>query len=145
MKRTMILVITLAGVFLAACSGWTNSTVSEETPGGEVPASDGSYTDIQVSELQGMLENKDFPLVNVHIPFEGNLPDTDLSIPFDEIENHLDQLPADKDAKIVLYCRSGRMSSIAAETLAGLGYTNVYNLEGGFNAWERAGLPLVGK
>ena len=34
------------------------------------------------------------------------------------------------------------MSSIAGETLVDLGYTNVWNLDGGFNAWEKAGLPM---
>jgi rhodanese-related sulfurtransferase len=92
-----------------------------------------------------MLKNKDFVFVNVHIPFEGDIANTDLSIAYDEIDQHLDQLPANKEARIVLYCRSGRMSGIAAETLVGLGYTNVANLEGGMLAWEQAGSPIEGK
>ena len=145
MKQNTIYFVILAATLLVACSSKAAQPISEAESGRKVLVTGGAYTDVTVTELQGMLGNKDFPFVNVHIPFEGDLPDTDLSIPFDEIQNHLDQLPADKDAKIVLYCRSGRMSSIAAETLVGLGYTNVYNLEGGFNAWQRAGLPMVGK
>jgi phage shock protein E len=104
----------------------------------------GGFVNLTPAELQAMLEDKDFPLINVHIPFEGDLPDTDLSIPFDEIAQHLDQLPADRDAKIVLYCRSGSMSAEAAVALAELGYTQVFHLDGGFRAWVAEGLPLIG-
>lgn len=124
MNKTLLLVSLLVLLLLTACGG------------------EKGYTDISVSELQSMLQNKDFVFVNTHIPFDGDIPNTDLSIPYDEIEQYLDQLPADKNAKIVLYCRSGSMSAKAAKELVKLGYTNIYELDGGFNAWNSAGLPI---
>ena len=131
-------VISLFGlILLSACQPGQISVL-----GKQIEVENGAYTEISVDELQSMLENKDFVLVNVHIPFEGDIPDTDVSIPFDQIVENLNQLPADKDAKIVLYCRSDRMSTISSETLVGLGYTNIYNLDGGMVDWENAGLDL---
>ena len=110
--------------------------------GQTVPATDGSYQNVTPAELETMLKNKDFVLINVHIPFAGNIHGTDLSIPYNEIEQNLSQLPADKSAEIVLYCSSGRMSQIAAEELVSIGYTNVWNLKGGMVDWQQAGFEL---
>jgi len=112
--------------------------------GERVAVEGGEYTNIAVPELRAMLEDKDFPLINVHVPYAGDLPGTDDSIPYNEIGSHLDRLPADKGAKFVLYCRTGPMSVTAARELVALGYTNVYNLVGGFTAWIEWGLPLAG-
>jgi rhodanese-related sulfurtransferase len=102
------------------------------------------YEDISVETLAGMMEERrdSFLLINTHIPYEGDIPDTDLSIPYNEISAYLDQLPADKDAEIVLYCRSDNMSRSTAEDLTELGYTNLKNLDGGFIAWRDAGYPF---
>ncbi|MEW5939924.1 MAG: rhodanese-like domain-containing protein [Chloroflexota bacterium] len=136
MKRIFLLVTIF---LLAACQGQP-AQVAGET----IPVNGGSYLNVTPEELNAMLKNKDFVFVNVHIPFEGNISDTDLSIPYDQIaeSQYLSQLPADKNAKIVLYCRSGRMSAIAAETLISLGYANIWNLAGGMADWERAGYDI---
>jgi len=101
------------------------------------------YRDVGPAELRQMLAHKDFFLVNVHIPYEGEIASTDAFIPFDRTAALISKYPADKKAKIVLYCRSGRMSDIAARKLAAAGYKNLFNLAGGMIAWEEAGLPLL--
>ena len=118
-------------------------------PGGQqgrtrtVTVDGGSYTAVNPAALAAMLPRKDFLFVNVHVPYEGEIERTDRFVPFDAIEAHLDTRPVRKDAKVVLYCRSGRMSAIAAQTLAKLGYTDVWNLEGGMIAWENSGYALT--
>ena len=94
------------------------------------------------SKLQEMLENKDFTLVNVHIPWQGDIPKTDSQIPYDQINENLENLPANKDAKIMIYCLTSGMAKIAVQSLLELGYTNLWMLEGGTTTWEEAGLTL---
>ena len=142
-KKPWILVGSLAvlALLVAACG----SAVPESdgnAVSGEFPKNSDGYADIDVEQLAGLLEDKDFTLVNVHIPYEGEIEQTDLFIPFDEIADYQDQLP-EKDAPIVLYCRSGSMSTTAAQELAALGYTNVLEVDGGFNAWKAAGYELL--
>jgi rhodanese-related sulfurtransferase len=144
MTRVSVVIPVLFTILIAACSDGARQTDPAEGPGRTVQVAGGEYRDISVSELQGMVESKDFPLINVHVPFEGDLPGTDDSIPYDRIGQHLDRLPADRDATIVLYCRSDRMSREAAAELVRLGYTGVHNLAGGFVAWRAAGLPMDG-
>lgn len=133
MKKLIFAILALS--LLAGCQ-------SKAVAGETVSATGGSYKNVTPKELSMMLKDKDFVLVNVHIPFAGNLPNTDLSIPYDQIDQNLSQLPADKAAKIVLYCRSGHMSQIAAEDLVSQGYTNVWNLKGGMIDWEKAGFEI---
>jgi rhodanese-related sulfurtransferase len=106
------------------------------------PGGSPGYRDISVEELRTRMTEGDPFLVNVHIPFEGDIPGTDESIRFDRITEHLNRLPRDRSAEIVLYCRSDRMSEEAGAALASLGYTNVFNLDGGFRAWEAAGYEI---
>jgi rhodanese-related sulfurtransferase len=138
-------ILAAISILAAACSTGQGVQRSVKVKREQISVPGGTYSDISAPELHAMLENKDFVFVNVHIPYEGEIANTNLSIPFNQIDQNLDQLPQDKNAQIVLYCRSGRMSGIAAETLVGLGYTNIWNLKGGMVAWEEAGFPLERK
>src|SRR3989344_387582 len=102
-----------------------------------------NYKNITSQELKEMLTNKDFYFINVHIPYEGEIEKTDAFIPYNEIEKNLDKLPKNKNSKIVLYCRTGRMSAIAAQKLIELGYTNVYNHLFGMHDWQIKGYRLI--
>ena len=64
---------------------------------------------------------------------EGHIPDAIL-IPYTEIENKAEEMIPDKDKLILVYCRSGRRSKIAAESLEKLGYTNLKEF-GGIIDW----------
>ena len=138
-KNLRFLILALLALLVTAC----NQTTPEATAVPQPAQNSDGYTDINVEQLAAMLQEKNFTFVNVHIPYEGDIPQTDLSIPFDQIETNMSQLPADKDAPLVLYCRSGNMSTQAAETLTGLSYTNVMEVDGGMNAWQAAGYELI--
>jgi rhodanese-related sulfurtransferase len=134
---TLVVLALLVGACGSASEPSNTVTVEEE-----FAEKDDGYADITVQQLAKMMPGKDFTLVNVHIPYEGEIPETDLFIPFDQVAVNVNKLP-DKEATIVLYCRSGSMSTTAAETLARLGYSNVMEVDGGFNAWQAAGYELL--
>lgn len=64
---------------------------------------------------------------------EKRIPNSQL-LPYDEIFNRESELPADKNTPIIVYCRTGRRSEIAAQSLLKLGFTAVYDL-GGIQDW----------
>ena len=129
MKR--IIVGIAAALLLAACT----PAVSD------LAQNDAGVYQMTAEQLAQAQEKQDLVLVNVHVPYAGDIPGTDLSIPYAEVTEKLDQLPG-KDDVIVLYCLSGGMSDFASKELAALGYSQVYDVVGGMNAWEAAGFDL---
>jgi len=147
---TLITLLVLIAVVSVACaSGTSSNTVAIPKVDGpavdliSLPTNAPGYRDASAEQLASALANKNFTLVNVHIPYAGDLPNTDASIPFNEIESNLGKLPSDKAAPIVVYCRSGNMSATASKTLVGLGYTHVVDINGGMIAWQQAGGALI--
>jgi len=66
-----------------------------------------------------------------------------LHLPQGRVESEVEQVLPDKSAPVVVYCRTGRRSALAAQVLEKLGYEDVRNLEGGIVAWIEEGNAVV--
>jgi len=101
--------------------------------------------DISAAELEQQLTANTAPLIldvrSVDEYDAGHLP-TATNIPHTEIADRLTELPADHDAEIIIYCRSGRRAAMAKETLENAGFSNIRHLDGDYIVWKEAGLPL---
>lgn len=97
---------------------------------------------ITAPDLNRVMQQSDIFLVDVHIPEQQHIRGTDLFMPYNEVEKHQSKLPENKDIPIYLYCEGGPMGNAAARTLYDLGYRNLYNLEGGAEAWRKAGFDF---
>ena len=141
MKKAIALFLVLL-VFLCSCT--------EKADIGIIGGGDGPTT-IVVSDIK---ENKMYEMISAqeakeimdsgvdHIILDvreqdeydaGHIPDAIL-LPYTQIEQKVEDVILDKNALVLVYCRSGRRSKIASETLSALGYTNVKEF-GGINDW----------
>lgn len=123
-------------VWVVSCSS-TGSSRGETTP----PPGTPGVELLTPAEFAARVEQGPVVTINVHVPDEGSIPGTDLVIPFDQIADS-DALPEDLSTPLAVYCRSGNMSADAVRDLQAMGYTDIVELEGGFNAWVETGRPL---
>jgi rhodanese-related sulfurtransferase len=65
------------------------------------------------------------------------------NVPAAQLESQADSLKKWRDKTVIAYCESGRESAQAVRALTKLGFTKVFNLEGGLNAWIKDNLPLA--
>lgn len=98
--------------------------------------------DITVKDLKTRMDagDKDFILVDVREPHEhAEFNIGGLLIPMGTIADSLSHLGHDKNAEIVVYCRSGNRSGMIKGFLEAQNFTNVRNLIGGMLAWSDMG------
>ncbi|MCR4335152.1 MAG: rhodanese-like domain-containing protein [archaeon] len=129
--KTAMGIILISLIIVSGCIANTNS---EQTTNNESEKIE--FSNISAQELNQKLENKDFFLLDVHIPEQEHIQGTDAFIPYNELGANLPKLPQDKSTPIVVYCRSGTMSPEASQKLIDLGYINVMNLEGGIKGFN---------
>lgn len=137
---TVIVIVAAIGT---ACSPSNNASEAVVTDA-PTQVTAGIYQTLTIDAFADILTNNpdDYTIVNVHIPYAGEIEGTDANIAYDDIEALTAALP-DKNAPIILYCRSGNMSQQATNALLDLGYTQVWDVPGGMNAWQDSGRTLI--
>jgi rhodanese-related sulfurtransferase len=83
-------------------------------------------------------------VLDVRTPQEyaaGHVPGA-VNVPYDQVALHLAEIPKDKD--VVIYCRSGRRTGLAAAVLEANGYAKLKHLQGDMAAWLQDGRPVEG-
>lgn len=127
---------------VTACTGGDGAAPSPTSFTGEGPVT-ASVTRLDPPAFGDAVAYEGTYTVNVHVPDEGSIPDTDAAIPYDRIRARAAELPQDRSTPLAVYCRSGRMSAEAVTTLQELGYTDLVELRGGMDAWVTGGRDLL--
>ncbi|MBF6599845.1 MAG: rhodanese-like domain-containing protein [Dehalococcoidia bacterium] len=99
---------------------------------------------VDVAEAKEMLAGDDVAVIDVREPHEyqsGHIPSATL-IPVNSVFARRDELPRDK--RLIFVCAVGQRSALAAEmaAAAGLPADRLYSLDGGTDAWRKAGEPV---
>jgi rhodanese-related sulfurtransferase len=107
-------------------------------------AADQKFKNIGVDEFDKLRKQTNAIVLDVRTPKEfvaGHIPGaTNVDWYASDFEKKASGL--DKSKTWLVHCAAGRRSASAADKLTGLRFTNVYNLEGGFTAWQKAGKPV---
>ena len=139
-KGLIILLITSLTLF-SSCSGNMNNEASEKTTGNTTESSINNslgYEQISGEQAKHLMDTEtDFIIVDARTIEEFNDGHIEgaILIPEYEIGERAEKELPNKEQLILVYCRSGRRSKIAAQALADLGYTNVKEF-GGIIDWQ---------
>ena len=111
-----------------------------------VSAAKEKINEVSVTDAKAACQKADI-IIDVREPEEyaaGHLRGAVL-VPRGVLEFKIANLPAinGADTNIVLYCQSSGRGALAAKSLAELGYTQVLSINGGYDAWVEAGMPIV--
>ena len=142
MKKTMCGLLAMMCLLLGACgrSGTISKIGGADEPTTIIVSEEGKsvmYKQITQEEAKKIMDSGEKCIildVREQDEFDaGHIPGAVL-LPYTEIDALAAEMLPDKDAQILVYCRSGRRSKIAAESLAKLGYTDVKEF-GGIIDW----------
>ncbi|MCL2425603.1 MAG: rhodanese-like domain-containing protein [Oscillospiraceae bacterium] len=134
MLKKYIIIITLilmSITMLSGCTGAESNALTESDSPSEPLNNALVSTVISGAEASKLYEGNDSAIlldVRNQDEFDTHHIEGSIHIPYTELESRLSELP-DKDAIIIVFCRAGRRSAIAASILVENGYTNVYDMQ----------------
>ncbi len=113
---------------------WTAPAVLAASNEGTVDVKQGAAMQKQGALLLDVREQNEYAAVHA--------PGSTL-IPLGQLSSRLGEIQQYKNKPIAVVCRSGRRSAQGVGLLHKAGFTQAVNVEGGMNAWESAGLPVI--
>jgi rhodanese-related sulfurtransferase len=135
MKKTFLtfaFAIALLFLFSACPRGKT-----DDINGGNLNKHQPQWQTITAEEARWIMETSEDNYILLDVRTEAEYQEVRIAgailIPDNEIKNRAEKELPDKNALILVYCRSGRRSAASAAVLAGLGYTNIYDFGGILN------------
>ena len=111
----------------------------------DAPPTDNTLIErVQLDEFLSLSESKENVILDIRTKEEylgGHLANSkNIDYYASDFKEELNKL--DKQQTYLIYCRSGNRSSTALQIMKGLGFSKVYELEGGLNAWTTDNLPI---
>ena len=142
MKKALCIISVLLCILLTACGDDSSIgiIVGADGPTSIIVTEKGEkvmYEQITAEDAKKIMDSGEEHIIldtREQDEFDGGHIPGAILISYTEIENKAEEMLPDKDKLILVYCRSGRRSKIAAESLAKLGYTNVKEF-GGIIDW----------
>lgn len=147
MKRAIITLL-LSASLVATGAMASDQTTPELMVKQRVADAKSKITSIDHKTLRKWIDEgeKEFVLLDVREPGEisaGKIEaDETLEVPRGLVEFVLPKKVKELDMPVVIYCLKGARGALVAEALADIGYTNVYNLDGGIHGWINEGHPV---
>lgn len=123
---------------LGLLTGCSQNTVTNTENASVTTTENASVTTITSEEAKNMMDQEDSIIivdVRTQEEYDAGYIEGAVLIPDFDIEATAESLLPDKDATILVYCRSGRRSALAAQKLVELGYQNIYDF-GGIIDWN---------
>ena len=150
MKKMSVVVALLLALIL----GFTLTASSAEIDKSLVTAAEkmlstmpADFYQIDAASAQQQIENAKPFILDVRETAEmakGKIAGS-MNIPIRDLPKMIAKLPENKTAPILTYCQIGYRGGMSVTLLRMWGYTNVRTIKGGLDAWDKAGLPVVGK